>query len=104
MQNYKLVDGQQGEKVLVINDIHSVCPFVPAIIMKGQVGQMQIMRMPCTTLCPLVILENVQVSANGEPVKEMLVYETICGSRSCRHTIEITEAEPKKGGTILSMV
>ena len=103
MQNYKLVDGQQGEKVLVINDMQSVCPYVPAIPIKGQMGQMQIMRMPCTSLCPLVNLENVEVSANGEAVKTILIYETNCGSRSCRLTIA-NEEQPPKGGTILSMV
>lgn len=103
MQNYKLSEGQQGEKVLFINDIQSVCPYVPAILIKGQVGQMQIMRMPCTSLCPLVNLENVEVSANGVATKTIQIYETNCGSRSCRLTIS-NEEQPKQGGTILSMV
>jgi len=105
MQNYTLVDGQQvGEKILTINGSQSVCPFVPAIVIKGTVGQMQVMRMPCSSLCPLVNLNNVEVSANGKPVKEMLVYETNCGSRSCRHTIEITEEAPKEPARLLSIV
>lgn len=53
MSIYEIKEGQQKEKILFINGSQSVCPFVDPIPMQGQVGQIQIMRLPCNTLCPL---------------------------------------------------
>lgn len=52
MTKYTLHKGQQGEKVLMINGIQSFCPFVDPIPVQSQMGQMQIMRLPCNTACP----------------------------------------------------
>ena len=52
MTKYTLNKGQQGESVLMINGIQSFCPFVDPIPMQGQVGQIQLMRLPCNTACP----------------------------------------------------
>jgi len=52
MPKYTLQKGQGGEKNLHIDGNQSVCPFVPAIPFQGNVGQVQIMRLPCSTLCP----------------------------------------------------
>jgi hypothetical protein len=49
---YSISKGQQGEKVLMIDGLQSICPFVSAIPFQGNMGQVQIMRMPCSTLCP----------------------------------------------------
>jgi len=55
---YSVSTGQQGEKILMIDGQQSVCPFVNAIPIQGNVGQLQIMRVPCSTLCPLASLNN----------------------------------------------
>lgn len=49
---YSTTKGQQKEDVLLINDLQSVCPYTAPIPFQGNVGQVQIMRMPCSTLCP----------------------------------------------------
>lgn len=54
---YTLVKGQQKEDVLYINGIQSICPYTAPIPFQGNVGQVQIMRMPCCTLCPLARIE-----------------------------------------------
>ena len=45
-------NGQAVEEILHINGVQSICPFVAAIPIKGQYGQIDIMRIPCTTACP----------------------------------------------------
>jgi len=50
---YTIVKGQQKEDVLHINDLQSICPYTAPIPFQGNVGQVQIMRMPCSTQCPL---------------------------------------------------
>ena len=52
MNKYKVQKGQQGEDVLVINGIQSICPFTPALMIGGNLGQTQILRLPCSTVCP----------------------------------------------------
>jgi hypothetical protein len=49
MTKYTLGAGQAKEAVLEINGLQSVCPYVPAIPIQGQVGQVQLMRLPCNT-------------------------------------------------------
>lgn len=101
MQNYTLAEGQQGEKVLMINERQSVCPYVPAILLKGQMGQMQIMRMPCTSLCPLVTMSRQQTTVSSE---EKLYYYTNCGHGGMYYPIDETAENPNESGTILKMV
>lgn len=55
---YTLVKGQQKEDVLHINGTQSICPYTAPIPFQGNVGQVQIMRMPCCTLCPLATIED----------------------------------------------
>jgi hypothetical protein len=52
MNKYKVVKGQQGEDVLFINGLQSICPFTPALVVGGNLGQTQIIRLPCSTVCP----------------------------------------------------
>lgn len=54
MTKYTVKKGQQNDLVLFINDLQSVCPFVQPIPMQGNMGQVQIMRLPCTSVCPMV--------------------------------------------------
>ena len=52
MTKYTIKKGQQDEDVLNINGVQSICPFVQALPMQGQYGQIQIMRLPCNSQCP----------------------------------------------------
>jgi hypothetical protein len=58
MNKYKVQKGQQGEDVLIINGIQSICPFTPALMIGGNLGQTQILRLPCSTVCPFAHLES----------------------------------------------
>jgi hypothetical protein len=58
MNNYKVQKGQQGEDVLVINGIQSICPFTPPLMIGGNLGQTQILRLPCSTVCPFAHIES----------------------------------------------
>jgi hypothetical protein len=58
MNNYTSLDGQNGEKILHINGIQSVCPFVAPLVTNSQMGTPQLIRLPCTTQCPLAIQNN----------------------------------------------
>jgi hypothetical protein len=84
---YTITEGQQGEKILTINGLQSVCPFVNAIPFQGNMGQVQIMRMPCSTLCPHAVLKDTQ-------------YKMTCGSDI--HILRL-EAEEKKETPIISL-
>jgi hypothetical protein len=57
MTKYTTKKGQQGEDVLNINGIQSICPFTPALVVGGNLGQTQIIRLPCSTVCPFATLE-----------------------------------------------
>lgn len=82
MNKYTLNNGQQGEKVLMINGIQSVCPFVDPIPMQGQMGQIQLMRLPCNTSCP-----HAYVSKDGS-------YHITCSGRT--ESFELQETEKPK--------
>jgi len=88
MNNYEVKEGQQKEKVLFINGNQSVCPFVDPIPMQGQMGQIQIMRLPCNTLCPLCELKGNQWVIN-------------CGYDKVTH--EVTE-EKKLSSDVLTII
>lgn len=53
MTKYTLKAGQQNEYNLYIDGTQSICPFVQPIPMQGNMGQVQLHRLPCTTVCPL---------------------------------------------------
>jgi hypothetical protein len=52
MTKYTIKKGQQDDDVLNINGIQSICPYVQALPIQGQYGQVQIMRLPCNSQCP----------------------------------------------------
>jgi len=67
---YYLTEGQAKEKILNIDGRQSVCPYTAPIPFPGNMGQIQIMRMPCSTLCPLAeIKENQYVISCGSQNK-----------------------------------
>jgi hypothetical protein len=89
MTKYTLNKGQQGENVLMIDGRQSFCPFVDPIPMQGQVGQIQLMRLPCNTNCPHAELDN-----RG-------TYHITCGSEKV--SFVISEADNSKSD-ILTVV
>ena len=56
MNIYKVKKGQMGDSILEIDGIQSVCPFTQPLMAQGNMGQVQILRMPCTSACPLASL------------------------------------------------
>jgi hypothetical protein len=58
MPKYEVKKGQQGDSILFIDGMQSACPFVQPIPMQGNMGQIQIMRLPCTNICPLAEYHN----------------------------------------------
>lgn len=69
MTTYSVKKGQQNDLILFINNLQSVCPFVQAIPMQGNMGQVQIMRLPCTSVCPMVELgkDEWTISCSSKP-------------------------------------
>jgi len=58
MPKYEVKKGQQGDSILFIDGMQSACPLVQPIPMQGNMGQVQIMRLPCTNICPLAEYDN----------------------------------------------
>ena len=79
MNQYTTKKGQQGDTILEVNGMQSICPFVQAIPMQGNVGQIQIMRLPCTNTCPHVEMGDSEwiISCSGEKRKIPLSAEVI---------------------------
>lgn len=72
MTTYSIKSGQQkSEGILMINGNQSICPFTNAIPMQGQMGGFQIVRMPCTTLCPFALIreDKMIISCSGESLR-----------------------------------
>ena len=83
----------EAEKIVKINGIEAICPFVQplAIPQQNQFGQvnMSITRMPCTTRCPLCIVE------------EQISFGCDSGCQSFDYEIEGENKTPS-GATIIS--
>ena len=76
MSVYTTKKGQQGDLVLHINGQQSICPYVQALPMQGQYGQINIMRLPCTSSCPHVTLKEEEwVISCGGSDKAMKIEE-----------------------------
>ena len=67
MPKYEVRKGQQGDSILFIDGMQSACPYVQPIPMQGNMGQIQIMRLPCTNICPLAEYDKTQwkIRCNG---------------------------------------
>jgi hypothetical protein len=91
MTKYTLKEGQQKEEIIMINGKQSICPFTNAIPMQGQMGGFQIMRMPCSTLCPHAYKKEDKITIT-------------CGGQLINLTIEPEEEAPKEDSKILSLV
>lgn len=91
MNVYKVKKGQMGDSVLEINGIQSVCPFTQPLMAQGNMGQVQILRMPCTSACPLALVTDT-------------TWQTQCGTKINLMAITIEEAEEPKEPSKLIIV
>jgi hypothetical protein len=89
---YTITKGQLKEDVLVINGNQSVCPYAAPLSFAGQMGQVQIIRMPCSTVCP-----------HASVTSEADYYETTCGSTMRRLPITKEEEQPKPTSKLVSL-
>jgi hypothetical protein len=90
---YTITKGQQKEDVLTIDGLQSICPFTAPVPFQGNVGQIQIMRMPCTTLCPHAIVSDDKSN-----------YIISCGNGRQSFQLEnIVEEEPKPTSKLFSL-
>jgi hypothetical protein len=90
MNQYTTKKGQQGDVVLEVNGMQSICPYVQAIQVQGSMGQIQIMRLPCTNTCPHVEINDSKwiISCSGE-------------KRNIPLTAEVVEETPKSPFSIV---
>jgi hypothetical protein len=75
MPKYEVKKGQQGDSILFIDGMQSACPFVQPIPMQGNMGQIQIMRLPCTSICPLASYDKNQWKIRCHGSLEILTIE-----------------------------
>jgi hypothetical protein len=90
MTKYSVAKGQNKESILEIDGLQSICPFTPAIPIPGSVGQIQIMRMPCTSNCP-------HASHNEE------VWLMTCSGKELKFKLEKKEEEPKLESKVIHL-
>jgi hypothetical protein len=91
MTKYTISKGQQNEDVLNINGVQSICPYVQALPVTGQYGQIQIMRLPCNAQCP-----HAKIS-NGH-------YHITCGGSLLQFKLEESDVEVKPTSNTLILV
>lgn len=78
MNKYTKKQNQQGDYMLLINDVQSICPFVPAIPMAGQYGGLNVMRMPCSSSCPLCVASDTEWAIH-------------CGNKTITYPLELED-------------
>lgn len=88
---YSLLQGQQKEKILQVDGIQSICPYTAPIPLQGNMGQIQIMRMPCSSQCPHVKLNDAETE-----------YVISCGAEVKTLTLEPKETT-EGGGKIIGL-
>jgi hypothetical protein len=91
MNKYQAKKTQQGDYALFINEMQSICPFVPAIPMQGNMGQVQLHRLPCTDLCP-----HASISSNH--------WNVTCSGSLVKHTLSEDEPQEEKPKSNLIIV
>ena len=78
--------------ILWIDEKPSICPFCPPVMVPGQIpGTASMMRMPCSTQCPLAWIDYTNIESLGG---EKIVYHTMCGS--CEKSTTVTVKEESK--------
>jgi len=89
---YSVSKGQQQEDVLFVDGKQSICPYTAPIPFQGNMGQVQIMRMPCCTLCPHASLKDNE-------------WKVTCGAEAKTIVLEesTTTDEPKPTSKLVSL-
>jgi hypothetical protein len=92
---YTTKKGQQGEQVLQIDGIDSICPFVSGIPLQNNMGGLQVLRMPCSTQCP-----HAKVVVDESPEETTTSYHVGCSGdlkvfELEKPTVETPKSEPK---------
>lgn len=52
MSKYNVIIADNKEEILMNGETQSCCPFIQPMKIQGAVGQVQIVRIPCTSNCP----------------------------------------------------
>jgi len=99
IKNYSLKKDSNGHEVLIVNGKETICPFQQPIAtpVQNALGQMnlQIMRFPCSTQCPLAnIFEDYD---EGEQLFK-ITYQCDCTGTPIIH--EIDEEETNNDNTL----
>ena len=99
-QNYEIEKTNDRGYILWIDEKPSVCPFCPPIMVPGQIpGTASMMRMPCSTQCPMAELTN--GPQPGTP-DVGLNYVTSCGHTN--NWRAVTEKETPKSQSLSAIV
>jgi hypothetical protein len=79
MSKYNVIIADNKEEILMNGETQSCCPFIQPMKIQGAVGQVQIVRIPCTSNCP-----HAQFSVEDKTWKI-----TCGGSKVILHDVEV---------------
>ena len=52
MNNYSVILTESKDNILLKDGIQTCCPIIQPLKVQGQMGQVQIIRVPCSSSCP----------------------------------------------------
>ena len=97
MSKYKVIIAENKEEILMNGETQTCCPFIQPMKIQGAVGQVQIVRIPCTSNCP-----HAQFSAEDKTWKI-----TCGGTKVIFHDVELvsssTPEAPKPQSKLVSI-
>ena len=98
MTIYGIATTENKDNVLTINGKQSICPYVQPLRIQGSVGQVQLIRMPCTDVCPFAVL-------TANETENTLTWEVNCSGTSQVFNIDIPteEEKPKEPSKLISL-
>ena len=89
--SYQVVESPEKDLILTKNGINTFCPMVQPMRVQGNVGQVQLIRMPCTGQCPLA-----EIDESG------MTWTLNCGGTPKIIKIEaIIKAQPAQPGKLI---
>ena len=72
MSKYNVIIAENKEQILMNGETQSCCPFIQPMKIQGQMGQVQIVRIPCTSTCPHAHFEEAEktwkITCSGQKV------------------------------------
>lgn len=91
-QKFEIEKTNDRGYVLWIDEKPSVCPFCPPVMVPGHMpGTANMVRIPCSTQCPLAqIEESVKCDSNQSAV-DVLKYRTYCGCKDITRIVSEKE-------------